>query len=75
MAQLLGEGHHRPVHRQLLALELSWHLNRPAVVSEVVFNLSHDDRYRKGDEFAAQFRVELLDGFEQSDGAHLHQVV
>ena len=63
MAQCLGQGNQRPVHHQFLSLELSGQLYRPAMVSQVIFNLSQDDRYSKGDEVVAQFRVEHPDGF------------
>src|SRR5205085_4504987 len=47
----------------------------PGAVAEVAFDFADDGGYRVGGEVVAVFGVEPVDGFDQSDGGDLDQVV
>jgi hypothetical protein len=50
-------------------------MDLPALVTEVPLDLAGDARLSLGGQGAAEGRVEVVDGLQQADVAHLHQVL
>ena len=65
----------RAIDGEIELLQAARHLDGPALVAKVSFDLADDRRRRIGRELDAAFQIEAIDGLEQSDRADLHQVV
>ena len=74
-AQLLGQlgGRRADLHAQLL--QAARDPDGPALVAEVALDLADDRRGRVRRELDAAVGLEAVDGLDQADGAHLHEVL
>jgi hypothetical protein len=71
LRQLRGGG----AQPQVQLLEPTRHLDRPAVVTEVPADLTHDGRHREGHEVRAGVDVEPDHCIDEPDASHLDEVV